>query len=93
MHEVYGDRRFARLASISNGHIYNLRRTRTYRTGRLTFRKPRPTPVAIGFRRKPRPDGKPGFLSVNTVHLGDRDGEKGIYIINHGSLIAGRGTS
>ena len=79
---VHDDRRFSRLASISNGHIYNLRRTRSYRTGRLTFRKTRPTPVAIGVRRKPRPDGRPGFLRVDTVHLGDRAGRKGIYLIN-----------
>ena len=82
MHQVYGDERFARLASISNGHIYNLRKSRAYRTGRLTFRKTRPTPVAIGLRRKPRPDGKPGHLRVDTVHLGDRKNHKGIYLIN-----------
>ena len=28
MHEVYGDERFARLASVSNGHIDHLRKTR-----------------------------------------------------------------
>jgi len=66
--------RFERLASISNGHIYNLRKTRQYRTGRLTFRKTRPTPVSIGVRHKPRPDGQPGFLRVDTVHLGDHGG-------------------
>lgn len=82
MHEVYGDLRFERLASISNGHIYNLRKRREYRTGRLTFRKTRPTPVSIGVRRKPRPDGQPGFLRVDTVHLGDHDGKKGIYVLN-----------
>ena len=82
MYEVYGDERFARLASISNGHIYNLRKTRAYRTGRLTFRKTRPTPVPIGVRRKPRPDGRPGHLRVDTVHLGDRERRKGIYLIN-----------
>ena len=69
MLEVYGDARFTRLASISNGHIYNLRKSRSYRMGRLTF-------------RKPRPGGRPGFLRVNTVHLGDRAGRKGIHLIN-----------
>ena len=82
MFHVYEDRRFERLASISNGHIYNLRKSRTYRTGRLTFRKTRPTPVAIGVRRKPQPDGQPGHLRVDTVHLGDHGGRKGIYLIN-----------
>ena len=51
MCHVYGDERFERLASISNGQIYNLRRTRAYRTGRLTFRKTLPTPIPIGVRR------------------------------------------
>ena len=55
---------------------------RMYRTGRLTFRKTRPTPVAIGVRRKPRPDGRPGHLRVDTVHLGDRERRKGIHLIN-----------
>ena len=82
MLEVYGDERFERLAHISNGQIYNLRKSREYRTGRLTFRKTRPAPVAIGIRRKPQPDGQPGFLRVDTVHLGDRSGKKGIYLVN-----------
>ena len=82
MYHVYGDVRFERLASISNGQIYNLRKTRQYRTGRLTFRKTRPTPVAIGVRRKPQPNGKPGYLRVDTVHLGDHGGKKGIYLVN-----------
>ena len=82
MCHVYGDRRFKRLAGISNGHIYNLRKSRAYRTGRLTLRETRPTPVGFGVRRKPRPDGRPGFLRVDTVHLGDLGGRKGAYVIN-----------
>ncbi len=82
MRHVYGDERFERLARISNGHIYNLRKSRTYRTGRLTFRETRSTPASFGVRRKPRPDGQPGFLRVDTVHLGDLDGKKGAYVIN-----------
>ena len=82
MRHVYGDERFERLAWISNGHIYNLRKSRTYRTGRLTFRETRSTPASFGVRRKPRPDGQPGFLRVDTVHLGDLDGKKGAYVIN-----------
>ena len=82
MYHVYGDRRFKRLAGISNGHIYNLRKSRAYRTGRLTLRETRSTPVGFGVRRKPRPDGRPGFLRVDTVHLGDLGGRKGAYVIN-----------
>ena len=32
--------------------------------------------------RKPRPDGKPGYLRVDSVHQGDLDKEKGVYHIN-----------
>ena len=82
MCHVFGDARFTQLAGISNGHIYNLRKSRAYRTGRLTFRETRPTPVGFGVRRKPQPDGRPGFLRVDTVHLGDLGGRKGTYVIN-----------
>ena len=43
-----------RLAGISNGHICNLRKGRAYRTGRLTLRETRPTPVGFGVRRNNR---------------------------------------
>jgi len=32
--------------------------------------------------RKPEPGGQPGYLRVDTVHQGDRDGVKGVYHIN-----------
>ena len=38
MCHVFGDKRFERLAGISNGHIYNLRARRAYRGARTTFR-------------------------------------------------------
>ena len=82
MYHVFGDKRFERLSEISNGHIYNLRNRRAYRRARTTFRTTRSTPLPIGQRRRPRPEGRPGFVRVDTVHSGDRDGEKGAYIIN-----------
>ena len=33
-------------------------------------------------RKAPEPNGMPGFLRVDTVHQGDRDGVKGVYIVN-----------
>ena len=48
----------------------------------LTFKKTRGTGVSIGERRKPKPKGRPGFLRVDTVHQGDKDGEKGVYHVN-----------
>jgi transposase InsO family protein len=38
--------------------------------------------VNIGERRKPQPLGRPGFLRVDTVHQGHRDGRPGLYHIN-----------
>ena len=81
-YEMFGDQRFERLARLSNGHLYNLRRSRTYRTKRTVFAKTRARAVAIGERRQPAPNGRPGYLRVDTVHQGDRDGIKGVYHIN-----------
>ena len=79
---LFGDPRFERLAGISPSHIYNLRKTRSYRMRRSLFDKTRPAAVAVGARKAPEPDGQPGFLRVDTVHQGDRNGVKGIYLIN-----------
>jgi len=38
--------------------------------------------VRIGERRRPRPEGRPGFLRVDSVHQGDLDGINGLYHIN-----------
>jgi DNA-binding MarR family transcriptional regulator len=73
---------YERLAEISVAHIYNLRKRRGYRERRMVFTKTRPTPIAIGERRKPEPGGRPGYLRVDTVHQGDLDGVKGVYHIN-----------
>ena len=79
---VFGDTRYRRLAAISNGHLYNLRHSDSCQRQRRHFQKTRYTPVRIGERRKPRPEGRPGFLRVDTVHQGDQDGIKGLYHIN-----------
>jgi hypothetical protein len=78
----YGRREYERLAGISVAHLYRLRKSKTYRTRQATFTKTRPTGVAIGERRCPQPEGRPGYLRVDTVHQGDRDGVKGVYHIN-----------
>ncbi len=79
---VHGDARFERLAGISNGHLYNLRQHKTYSSVRGSFDKTRPAKVNIGERRKPVPDGRPGYLRVDSVYQGDLDGIKGVYLIN-----------
>ena len=78
----YGDERYERLATISAPHIYNLRKGRLYRERRTVFQKTRPVKVAIGERRRPDPQGRPGYLRIDTVHQGDLEGAKGVYHIN-----------
>jgi transposase InsO family protein len=78
----FADARYERLADISSAHIYNLRKGRSYRERRMVFTRTRPTPVAIGERRRPESGGRPGYLRVDTVHQGDLDGVKGVYHIN-----------
>ena len=73
---------YGKLKNISVSHIYNLRKTRQYISCSKFFVKTKPTKTAIGERRKPTPEGKPGFLRVDTVHQGDLDKEKGVYHIN-----------
>jgi transposase InsO family protein len=79
---LYGDRSFLRLKDISAAHIYRLRASRVYRENAQTLAKTRSVNRAIGQRRKPNPQGRPGFLRVDTVHQGDLDGEKGVYHVN-----------
>jgi len=81
-HAEYGKKEYRRLAGISVAHLYNLRKQSRYRERRLHYTKTRPTPVNIGERRKPEPEGRPGYLRVDTVHQGDQDGIKGVYHIN-----------
>ena len=80
--ELYGRRQYARLATISVAHLYNLRKSQRYRERRLNYTKTRPTTVAIGERRKPEPRGRPGYLRLDTVHQGDTGEAKGVYHIN-----------
>ena len=81
-YHVYSDERFKRLSGISPAHIYNLRRRPAYRDKAVTVSRTKSVQVAIGVRRKPRPGGRPGYVRVDTVHQGERDGEKGVYHVN-----------
>jgi hypothetical protein len=81
--EVFGDERFARLGSISVGHLYNLRNSAGYRNQRVLLTKTEPSKDRkIGVRKAPAPEGRPGFIRIDSVHQGDLDGVKGLYHIN-----------
>lgn len=80
---VHGDARYERLAGISVAHLYNLRATPRYQDCRISWQGTRAGKgVAIGVRRAPRPQGRAGFIRIDSVHQGDQDGVKGVYHIN-----------
>ena len=79
---VHGIAAYERLARISSAQIYRLRATSAYRKRNVSYEPTRPTVIAIGERRRPEPNGRPGFLRIDTVHQGDFDGLKGVYHIN-----------
>jgi transposase InsO family protein len=81
--DVFGDARFERLGSISVAHLYNLRKAAGYREQRVVLTKTCGDKAAtIGVRKAPAPQGRPGFVRIDSVHQGDHDGIKGLYHIN-----------
>ena len=48
----------------------------------MAYEPTRSTQVSIGERRRPQPNGRPGYIRIDTVHQGDLDGVKGVYHIN-----------
>ena len=79
---VYGRTEYGTISCISIAHIYNLRKTKQYEKGSQTFAKTCTVSRPYGERVKPRPNGCPGYLRVDSVHQGDKDKEKGVYHIN-----------
>jgi transposase InsO family protein len=78
----YDQAAYQRLSGISVAHLYRLRNSTAYRKRNTSYQPTRPTPIPIGERRKPQPQGSPGYLRIDTVHQGDQDGRKGLYHIN-----------
>lgn len=77
-----GDFGYERLQTISISHIYNLRSSTAYQKYCRHFTKTQSKKSSIGERRKPKPNGQPGYLRVDTVHQGDQYKQKGVYHIN-----------
>ena len=81
-YEVYGHAEFGNISRISVAHLYNLRRSNTYRGIAGRFIKTKPVVSRIGERAKPEPKGQPGYIRVDTVHQGDLNAQKGVCHIN-----------
>jgi hypothetical protein len=78
---TYGDTRFERLAKLSSSHLYNLRKSAGYQRLRVSFTKTQAVCNSIGVRKAPSPNGRAGFVRIDSVHQGDEDGIKGVYHI------------
>ena len=81
-YEVYGHAEFGNISRISIAHLYNLRRSNTYRGMTRRYTKTKPVVSRIGERVRPDPKGQPGYIRIDTVHQGDFNGQKGVYHIN-----------
>ena len=81
-YSVFNEFEYENIAAISVSHLYNLRGSSGYQKQRRAFEKTQSRQIAIGERRKPNTEGKPGYIRVDTVHQGDQDGIKGVYHIN-----------
>jgi transposase InsO family protein len=81
-YKKYEQLEYRRLAKISVSHLYNLRHSQGYQKQRRHFTKTQSRQVPIGERRRPQPNGQPGYIRIDTVHQGDLDKKKGVYHIN-----------
>lgn len=82
---IFDKAEYERLSQISSAQIYILRKTNVYgaESSDLNYTKTTAgSSNSIGERSKPNPNGKPGYVRVDSVHQGDFEGEKGVYHIN-----------
>ena len=79
---LFNDSAYERLATISVAHLYNLRKSKVYQRCRTVHTKTQSKAAEIGERRKPAPQGLPGYIRIDSVHQGDLDKRKGVYHIN-----------
>lgn len=81
-YKEFGHLEYANISKISVPQIYRLRATRIYQSKSLTYSHTQAVKRNIGERRKPSPNGRPGYIRIDTVHQGDMNEKKGVYHIN-----------
>jgi len=83
MAREYGKEEYSNIANISVSHIYNLKKKVSYLRSIKSYQKThKGKGKTIGVRCQPQPEGRPGYLRVDTMHQGDREKQKGVYHIN-----------
>jgi hypothetical protein len=80
--QLFGEIEYRNLSQISVSHLYNLRGSLGYKKPRQVFTKMQSRKVNIIERRKPEPNGQPGYIRIDSVHQGDLDKQKGVYDID-----------
>ncbi|MFN0303962.1 MAG: integrase [Burkholderiales bacterium] len=78
----YGDARYERRSQRSVSHLYSLRASPVYQRQRVRHTKTRPSNISIAIGGAPAPEGRAGFIRIDSVHQDDLDGVKGDYDIN-----------
>jgi hypothetical protein len=85
--DVFGDVRY--VGAISVGHLYNLRNSAPYRAHRVVLTKTRPSKaVTMGVRKAPAPDGRAGFIRIDSVHQGDLDHINAVDCVTQWEVVA-----
>lgn len=83
MVNVYKKEEYQNITHISVSHIYNLKKKVPYSRSVNFYQKTKKGKgKTIGLRCKPKPEGKLGYLRVDTMHQGDQAGQKRVYHIN-----------
>lgn len=88
-YQKFGKLEYEKISKISVAHLYRLRTTRIYLSKSLTFKNTQAVTRNIGERKKPEPNGKPGYIRVDTVHQGDLASEDGTNGETKGKYIKG----
>jgi hypothetical protein len=81
-HEVFREAGYKTIRNISVSYLYVVMNSPAYKRIAGSYEKTKPSVAAIGERRKPAPNGMPGYLRVDSVHQGDLNGVKGVYHID-----------
>lgn len=64
--KVYGKNEYERICNISPSHLQNLRKSSCYKS--CWRKQTHARVIPIGQTLKPKPNGKPGYVRVDTVH-------------------------
>ena len=80
--KMYGKKEYKNLSKYLTDTSIVFALQTPYKEKSLTVGRTISVSRSIGIRKKPQPNGKPGYIRADTVHQGDLDGVKGVYHVN-----------